>query len=97
MRLVQLDKLEAWLKGKGYTRTGRETNYTGPLWMKTIQFKNAEGKTCNVNCFCFPHKMPLELTNNVESINYDGERVKIDFRMKFWKDLSLDSNERAVK
>ena len=72
-------------------------NYFSPLWMQVLYYGDGNGNEYAVNCFCFQYKQPLVLTNNVSNIIYNGKRVNIDFRKKFWKSVSLDSNERAVK
>ena len=88
MRFVQLDKLENYLFSKGFHKTDKTFDYPSPVWQQVLFYRNSENREIRVTVFCELHKIPLVHTNNVNSISDDGVGVQIDFRMKFWKELS---------
>lgn len=88
MRFVQLDKLENYLFSKGFHKTDKTFDYPSPVWQQVLFYRNSENREIRVTVFCELHKIPLVHTNNVNSISDDGVGVQIDFRKKFWKELS---------
>ncbi len=90
MRFVQLDKLENYLFSKGFHKTNKTFDYPSPVWQQTLFYVNNDKRKICVTVFCELHKIPLVPGNNVVSILDDGLRVTIDFRKKFWKELSID-------
>jgi len=91
MRFVQLDKLEKYLFSKGFHKTRKTFDYPSPVWQQALFYRNSENREIRVTVFCELHKMPLVRGNNVVSIHDDELRVPIDFRKKFWKELSINS------
>ena len=91
MRFVQLDKLENYLFSKGFHKTNQTFVYPSPIWQRVLFYRNSEKREIRVTVFCEPHKVPLVPGNNVVGISDDGVRVQIDFRKKFWKELSIDT------
>lgn len=90
MRFVQLDKLENYLFSKGFHKLNKTVDYPSPVWQQTLVYRNDSNcREVRATVFCEPHKMPLVHTNNVAKIADDGLYVTIDFRMKFWKELSV--------
>ena len=91
MRFVQLDKLENYLFSKGFHKMSKTFDYPSPIWQRILFYRNSENREIRVTVFCEPHKVPLVHGNNVVSIVDDEVRVQIDFRKKFWKELSIDT------
>lgn len=91
MRFVQLDKLESYLFSKGFHKTDKTFDYPSPVWQQVLFYRNSENREIRVTVFCELHKMPLVHGNNVVSILDDEVSVPIDFRKKFWKELSINS------
>lgn len=91
MRFVQLDKLESYLFSKGFHKTNKTFDYPSPVWEQVLFYKNSDNREIRVTVLCELHKTPLVHTNKVVSLTDDGVRVQIDFRKKFWKELSIDT------
>lgn len=88
MKFVQLNKLENYLLSKGFHKMNKTLDFPSPIWQQVLFYRNSEKREIQVTVFCELHKMPLVHGNNVVSILDDGLRVQIDFRKKFWKELS---------
>ena len=91
MRFVQLDKLENYLFSKGFHKTNKTFDHPSSVWQQTLFYKNNNNREVRVTVLREPDVIPLKRTNNVVSITNDGSLVTIDFRMKFWKELSIDT------
>jgi len=92
MRFVQLDKLENYLFSQGFHKLNKTIDYPSPVWQQTLfYYRDSDNRENRVTVFCELHKVPLVPGNNVVSIVDDGVGVQIDFRKKFWKELSIDT------
>ena len=91
MRFVQLDKLENYLFSKGFHKTSTTFDYPSSIWKQILFYKNKGNREVRVTVLCEPDVIPLKRTNNVVSMSDDGSLVAIDFRMKFWKELSINT------
>ncbi len=92
MRFVQLDKLENYLFSQGFRKTNKTIDYPSPVWQQTLfYYRDSDNRETRVTVFCELHKMPLVHNNNVVKIVDNVVEVSIDFRKKFWRELSIDT------
>ena len=104
MRFVKLDKFEKWLNDNGFQQDpSKDILFFEPLWMKRMVYIKAGSKEYYiVDALAELYKKPLVLSGNVNQIMHgedvdtipsmvtiDVRHVKIDFRKKFWKEMSI--------
>lgn len=92
--MVKFNKYKDWLQSQGYN-VERIDKYGLPLQCWCYRFSNSTEYKYWVNVFC---DKDLNVSNNIMSINYGYgspylgtiKPVKVDFRKKFWKEMSKD-------
>lgn len=99
MKFVSFNKYKKYLESLGYVQEKHIDDYAYPLAFRTYYFSKLDDKKkYGINVYTRPNigGVGFELTDNIMSILYGCgsiyaggiKKIKIDFRTKFWKNLT---------
>ena len=90
MNTISFEKFKAYLESQGYVEETKCNEFGHPLYMKEIFFsKEGEKDKYSVKVFMFSDKVASISYGHGSVYNGNIKNVKIDFRKKFWKKLSI--------